>query len=85
MKSNYTLVALSAALLLLLAFNLLPGDSAGAQTTAGGPAGRYQVSAYAGVTGGSIGHGCYILDTATGEVWHTRHGGQAAKVSDRLP
>jgi hypothetical protein len=45
--------------------------------------GRYQVSAWAhpGVTGiGGPGHGAYILDTATGQLWVTRAEGGARKV-----
>lgn len=46
---------------------------------------RYQISAYAGAAGGSVHHGCYIVDTTTGLAWHTRAGGTAERVSDRLP
>jgi hypothetical protein len=41
---------------------------------------RYQVSAYAGPHGNGFGHGCYIIDTTTGEVWQTGQGGQLSKV-----
>jgi hypothetical protein len=56
------------------------------QPPAAGTVLRYQISAYAGTgSGGSVHHGCYIVDTQTGEVWHTRTGGTAEKVSGRLP
>ena len=42
---------------------------------------RYQISAYAGPTRDGFGHGCYILDTQTGQIWHARVGGEAEKVS----
>lgn len=49
---------------------------------------RFQISAYAGPVGAhnvtNVSHGCYIIDTVTGEVWHTRYGGKAEKVSDKL-
>lgn len=46
---------------------------------------RYQISAYAGTTSGAVHHGCYIVDTTTGQVWHTRAGGTAEQVSGSLP
>jgi hypothetical protein len=45
---------------------------------------RFQVSAYAAHTVGGIGHGCYIIDSATGELWHARSGGQLEKVSAKI-
>jgi hypothetical protein len=32
--------------------------------------GRFQVSAY----GAANGHGCYVVDTATGQTWHIANG-----------
>jgi hypothetical protein len=46
-------------------------------------AARYQISAYAGTTGGSVHHGCYVVDTATGQLWHAHAGGKAEKL-DKL-
>lgn len=61
------------------------GNPAVAQTGSTSAAGRYQISAYAGSTNAGVGHGCYLVDTATGQVWHTRLGGSAEKVSGKLP
>lgn len=44
----------------------------------------FQISAYAGPNGDGFGHGCYILDSGTGELWHARHGGSLEKVSDKI-
>jgi hypothetical protein len=56
-----------------------------AQAAAETQPGRYQVSAYAAHSStGNFGHGCYIVDTTTGEVWHARAGGERTKVSERL-
>jgi hypothetical protein len=42
---------------------------------------RYQVSTYPAMTGyGGPGHGAYILDTATGQLWATRTDGGVQKV-----
>lgn len=46
---------------------------------------RYQISAYAGVSAGSVHHGCYIVDTKTGQIWHATAGGKTEKVSSELP
>ena len=40
-----------------------------AQPMQGPVAGRFQISAFAGQSGGSVFHGCYRVDTATGELW----------------
>ncbi|MBI3462099.1 MAG: hypothetical protein HY000_03430 [Planctomycetes bacterium] len=47
--------------------------------------GRFQISAYADTVGDSVHHGCYVLDTSTGQVYHALLGGNAEKVADRLP
>ncbi len=87
MKSRFWIAAaLSIAFVCGLAWStLLPTQPALAQSAPGGTAGRYQISAYAGTTPGGLGHGCYLVDTATGQVWHSRYGGTAEKVSDKLP
>ena len=46
---------------------------------------KYQISAYAGQGGEGVHHGCYVLDTTTGAVWHVLKGGQAERVAQRLP
>jgi hypothetical protein len=43
---------------------------------------RYQISAYGGPTAnGSVHHGCYVVDTRTGQVWHTSAGAGRQDVS----
>ena len=42
--------------------------------------GRYQASAY----GWSGGHGCYIIDTMTGQTWHAAHERPATVVTESL-
>ncbi len=65
--------------------NLGPSTAAVAQAP-GNAAGRYQVSAYGATTGGgSVSHGCYLVDTATGQVWYASLGGSLQKVAERLP
>ncbi|MEX2168011.1 MAG: hypothetical protein WD851_01760 [Pirellulales bacterium] len=49
------------------------------------PQSKYQVSAYAGQGEEGVHHGCYVLDTTTGAVWHVVKGGQAERVAQRLP
>jgi hypothetical protein len=77
----------------MAAIGFLWDSSAVAQRQASGPqrpigtaaTGRYQISAYAGQADAGVSHGCYIVDTRTGQVWYTRAGGEAEKVSDQLP
>lgn len=58
-------------------------DAARAQTRpAESPAnGRFQISAYSGPSTEGVNPGCYIVDTATGRVWHTRLGAGLVEVS----
>lgn len=49
---------------------------------------RYQVSAWAvpgTPTSPEPKHGCYILDTSTGALWHRAAAGNPHTVSDKLP
>jgi hypothetical protein len=46
---------------------------------------RFQVSAYAGQTENGVHHGCYVVDSTTGAVWHVMHGGKAEAVTQKLP
>lgn len=76
---------------IVLAVGVLAGLWAGssapqaAAQAAPEPQARYQVSAYAAQQGaGTFGHGCYILDTTTGELWHARSGGKTEKVSEKM-
>jgi hypothetical protein len=81
MKSKSAIV-LCAAFLAALGLGLFTVDALSAQgETPAKTDSRYQISAYAGTAGGSVHHGCYVLDTATGQVWHTRLGGDAEKVA----
>ena len=73
-------------LLLALAFALALGQSFTGNSRAADPNNansvlRYQISAYAGSAVGGVGHGCYIVDTTTGQVWHALAGGTIQKVS----
>jgi hypothetical protein len=62
---------------------LRPDDSVQAQPpSAESPAnGRFQISAYSGPSTEGVNPGCYIVDTATGRVWHTRLGAGLVEVS----
>jgi hypothetical protein len=64
---------------------MLFGNSAIAQNDSARTSGPYQISAYAGTTPEGVNHGCYIVDSSTGQVWYARLGGAAEKVSDNLP
>ena len=46
---------------------------------------RYQVSAYAASKYQGVNHGCYVVDTMTGELWHARQGGQPDKIVSEWP
>jgi esterase/lipase len=78
--------------LLCCAAVLLLGGYVGSSSSAQGipnavPAPRYQISAWA-----FAGHpsrvaperGCYILDTVTGELWHSGADGKPVKISEKL-
>src|SRR5687768_9669839 len=77
MKSaSFATGAVLLALLIGLALGAaLVGNPAVAQSGSTPAAGRYQVSAYGAPTGENYRFGCYVLDTATGELWHTAQGG----------
>ena len=47
---------------------------------------RYQVSAYGMGAGGIQGsmRGCYVVDTATGELWHVAADGPAKKLVNKM-
>jgi hypothetical protein len=84
MKSSRSIVAVVLVSLLLGAglSALFSGNPVEAQTKDAVSEGRYQISAYAGATREGVHHGCYIVDRTTGDVWHTRSGGTAEKVSE---
>lgn len=47
--------------------------------------GRYQISAFAGQAGGTtVFHGCYTVDTATGELWVTIPDQKPKKVGESI-
>lgn len=87
MKFRYTATAVATAALLV---GFLLGASVTDQSALAQPRqafgnGRFQISAYADTVGDSVHHGCYVLDTSTGQVYHALLGGNAEKVADRLP
>jgi hypothetical protein len=87
MTSNRWSIAALAALLLIVVANRDSSDTAArAQRPELRPsrAERFQISAYAGQAEHGVAHGCYIVDTFTGRVWHTRLGGTPERVSDSL-
>jgi hypothetical protein len=45
---------------------------------------RFRISAFSSATAGGVFHGAYVIDTATGQVWHVRSGGKPEKVADKL-
>ena len=55
---------------------------AAASGTATGP--RFQISAWGFSGDGRSGHGAYVVDTFTGEVWVVPEGGMQRKLVDRL-
>ena len=62
-----------------------------AQQEPGGPGGprgprppRFQISAFSGQTPQGVFHGCYTVDTATGELWVTAGDQPAKRVSEPL-
>ena len=69
-----------------IALGLLLGSHspAVAQQDRAPAANRYQVSAFAGQAAGSgdMVHGCYTIDTATGETWMSLAGGAPQKVAE---
>ena len=49
------------------------------------PEPRFQMTTWATSTGTSSQHGCYILDTITGELWHANNGEAPTKLADEMP
>jgi hypothetical protein len=56
-----------------------------AQTETNRALSRFQISAFAGQAGEHVHHGCYVVDTTTGKVWHVRSGGKPEIVAETLP
>ena len=56
-------------------------ESTRAAVSSPGLPGRFQVSAY----GWANGHGCYVVDTATGQTWHVANGQPPQVVAAGLP
>jgi len=48
------------------------------------PSARFQISAWGFAAQGRSGHGAYIVDTTTGEVWVVDEGGTQRKLVDKL-
>ena len=85
MHTNYRSVAgvLLALLIGIALGSLIPGDRAVAQSA--GSVAKYQLSSYSAEIGGSVHHGCYIIDSTTGRVWHAAKGSDTEMVSTKLP
>ena len=64
---------------------VMVNSQSAAQVVGGNASGRYQIAAWGGATQNGPHHGCYILDTQTGQVWHTSAESGIRKVSDKLP
>ena len=45
---------------------------------------RFQISAWGFAGDGRTGHGAYVVDTTTGEVWVVHEGGMQRKLADKL-
>jgi hypothetical protein len=86
MKRNlWTIVGLLVVLLLGMAIGQHWDNRAMAQAPEAGSDLRYQISAYAGpVGGGNLQHGCYLVDTHTGQVWHVLAGVNRRDVSPAI-
>jgi hypothetical protein len=86
MKSSYraTLLVIVCIVVGFGSATLVHDKSANAQPAADRGASRYQISAFAGTTPQGVFHGCYVLDTTTGQVWHVRAGGEPEKVVSEL-
>ena len=84
--NRWSIVAWAVLLLLAIAIGEALDSTAVAQRPEPRPprAERFQISAYAGEAENGVAHGCYIVDTFTGRVWHSRLGGNAERVSDSL-
>jgi hypothetical protein len=82
--NGYAMLALGV-VLGLAAYGLVEGQPASAQpvppTAVTAPANRFQVSAYSSPEE----RGCYVIDTATGALWHVASGVRPAKLADRMP
>jgi hypothetical protein len=73
---------------LLLALGAIAALTVASSTSAqvgGSQNGRFQISAYGSATPGGVHHGCYIVDTQTGKVWHALSGGAPEMVAEKLP
>ena len=90
-SSHFALVLLAVGFVVgLLAGAGVLTHNAEAQVPAGLTPQRFQISAWGmgypqppGTTGRGE-RGCYIVDTATGELWHAAADGQPKKISDKL-
>jgi hypothetical protein len=86
--SRSRFAALLTAIVIVGAITVIRRDeSVQAQAPATPPAvaatvtGRFQISAYSGPNADGANPGCYIVDTATGKVWHTRLGAGLVEVT----
>ena len=86
-KTSCFALLVAGVLLGLIGVDLVGGQDTPPPVPSNGvlPTPRYQVSAYAGPKYQGMGHGCYVVDTVTGELWHVREGGQPGKVVSEWP
>ena len=86
MKASQSVVLLLAGLIVgLCVGGNITGPSANAQGIPNAVAPsvpRFQITSW---TSGTGTHGCYIIDTTTGQLWSCDGSGRPAKISDKLP
>ena len=84
MKRLHVVAAVVALTVGMIIGSILNNDAIAQQPAASPPmAPRYQVSAFASTGGGGgVFHGCYQVDTVTGELWLVIPGQPTTKVSN---
>lgn len=74
MTKTQSLISVAAVLAIGFFLGSSVGPNASAQVAPPSPPARFQISAYAypgNQTNAAAKHGCYILDTVTGTLWHS--------------
>lgn len=89
MTKTQSLMSVAAVLAIGFILGSSGGPNASAQVNPNATS-RFQISAYAypgSQTNATPKHGCYILDTVTGALWHSGPDsqGRPLKLSDKLP
>ena len=84
MKAVHAVLVLCGAALGALLASLAPALAQPERAAPPPPPPRFQISAFAGQApnGGDMVHGCYTIDTTTGETWLSLSGGPPQKVPD---